>query len=231
MKFLVIGLGVFGTNLAVDLTDSGHEVIAVDRNAETVDRIKDMVSTTYILDTSNEEAVSLLPLSNVDIAIVTIGDNFGASIKTVALLKKMNVKRIMVRASDELHEAILQSMGVERILTPEKKSALNLVNELALNTNVESFAVTTTAYIFKFEAPDFLIGRKYSTLTNDKFYDLRLIAALRPVEHNNIIGIKVMAYRPLTVEEMQGEIQKNDKLTFYGELTNYRKFYKDYSEE
>ena len=226
MKYLVIGLGVFGYNLAVDLTDIGHEVIAVDENPEAVEKLKDIVSTTYILDTSHEESMLLLPLTNIDVAIVTIGNNFGASIKTVALLKKQGVKRLMVRASDEIHEAILESMGIEKILTPEKKSALNLVNELTLNEHVESFNINAEYYIFKFEAVKSMIGNQYSALTPANFYNLRIIAATRPVQKRNIIGVSTINQEIIDINKPDAKIAPGDVVTVYGTLKDFRSFNK-----
>lgn len=108
MRYLIIGLGIYGSNLARDLTEMGHEVIGVDCNQTNVDEIKDYISTVYMVDTTEETSLSVLPLRNVDVVIVAIGENFGASVRTVALLKKSGVKCLYARAIDKLHEAILE---------------------------------------------------------------------------------------------------------------------------
>ncbi|MDE7397185.1 MAG: NAD-binding protein, partial [Muribaculum sp.] len=77
MRYLIIGLGIYGTNLAVDLTSMGHEVIAADIDSSAVDAIKDKVSSVYIIDSTEETALSVLPLNAVDLVIVAIGENFG----------------------------------------------------------------------------------------------------------------------------------------------------------
>ena len=118
MRYLIIGLGIYGSNLATDLTDMGHEVIGADHNPTLVEQVKDKISTAYIIDSTDEAALSVLPLKTVDLVIVAIGENFGASVKTVALLRKLGVKRIYARAVDDIHETILQGFKVDRILTP-----------------------------------------------------------------------------------------------------------------
>ncbi len=100
MRYLIIGLGIYGANLAIDLTNMGHEVIGADKNPSLVESIKDFISTAYIIDSTDEMSLSVLPLKNVDLVIVAIGENFGASIRTVALLKKLEVKHIFARAID-----------------------------------------------------------------------------------------------------------------------------------
>lgn len=129
MKYLIIGLGIYGSNLALDLTALGHEVIGADNRANNIGAIKDYISTVYLVDSTEESALGVLPLKNVDLVIVAIGENFGASVKTVALLKKMGVRHIYARAIDRLHESILQGFGIDRILTPEQHAAADLTKK------------------------------------------------------------------------------------------------------
>ena len=136
MRYLIIGLGIYGVNLARDLVAQGHEVIGADTSRTTIDAIKDYITTAYVLDTTEETALGVLPLRNVDVVIVAIGENFGASVKTVALLKKAGVKTIYARAIDPLHESILQSFNVARILRPEQRAAIDLTHEMALGAEV-----------------------------------------------------------------------------------------------
>lgn len=99
MRYLIIGLGIYGSNLARDLTDMGHEVIGADFKAANVDAIKDYITTAYNLDSTDEAALSALPVKNVDLVIVAIGENFGASIKTVAILRKMGGEKHLCTGS------------------------------------------------------------------------------------------------------------------------------------
>lgn len=81
MRYLIIGLGIYGTNLARDLTDLGNEVIGADVRSTNVEAIKDYISTAYTIDSTDPAALAVLPLKNVDLVIVAIGENFGASVK------------------------------------------------------------------------------------------------------------------------------------------------------
>ena len=94
MRILIIGLGIYGSNLAVDLTAMGHEVIGADNKPALVEAIKDKISTAYILDSTDEMALGSLPVASSELVIVAIGENFGASVKTVALLRKMGVRHL-----------------------------------------------------------------------------------------------------------------------------------------
>ena len=120
MKYLIIGLGHYGATLATELAAMGHEVVGVDGNGLHVDSVKDRMAASFVLDATDEMALSVLPLKSVDAVIVAIGDNFGASVRIVSLLKKLKVKRIYARAVDEVHKGVLEAFSIDRILTPEQ---------------------------------------------------------------------------------------------------------------
>lgn len=141
MRYLIIGLGIYGSNLALDLTKMGHEVIGADNRESIVESIKDNISTAYIIDSTDAASLQMLPLKNVDIVIVAIGENFGASVRTVALLKSLGVEHIYARAIDKLHESILEGFRVDRIITPEQRAASDLVEEIELGNNVKSMKI------------------------------------------------------------------------------------------
>ena len=173
MKYLIIGLGNYGGVLAEELTALGHEVVGVDSEELQAERYKDKVATTYVLDVTDEMALSVLPLNSVDIVIVAIGENFGASVRIVSLLKKHNVKHIYARAVDEVHKAVLDAFSLERILTPEKDAARLLVQLMELNAEVEHFSVDENNYVFKFSIPSKLIGYKINELSIEEEFKIR----------------------------------------------------------
>lgn len=197
MRYLIIGLGIYGSNLARDLTDMGHEVIGADIRGANVEAIKDYISTAYILDSTDEPSLAALPLKNVDLVIVAIGENFGASVKTVALLRKIGVRKIYARAIDELHQSILEGLKVERILTPEQRAAHDLVNEMELSSKVASLRISRDAFAVRFRAPAICHHMRYADITEDTLHGLHLIAAARPTSADNILGIPHTIMRTL----------------------------------
>lgn len=224
MRYLIIGLGIYGTNLAIDLTNMGHEVIGADMNHSLVDAIKDYVSTAYVVDATDETALEALPLRNVDMVIVAIGENFGASIRIVALLKKMNVPHIYARAGDELHESILESFNIDRILTPEQRAATDLVNEMGVEGDVTSMKLDPDNYILKFQAPAALVGEHYSSLNPENFFNLHILAVCRPQASRNILGIE--RKRPRLLESFeQATVEPGDMIVCRGTSKAYRDFF------
>lgn len=230
MRFLIIGLGIYGANLARDLTDMGHEVIAADNKASNVEAVKDYISATYILDSTDETSLAALPLKNVDLVIVAIGENFGASIKTVALLRKIGVRNIYARAIDALHQSILEGLKVQRILTPEQRAAHDLVNELELNTSVASLRVSKDTMVLRFAAPSIYYKMLYSELLAGGLRGLRLIAAARPEKKDNVLGIshEVIAALPLESADKVADlrVEPGDVFLCYGTRAAYRALFR-----
>ncbi|MDE6300668.1 MAG: TrkA family potassium uptake protein [Muribaculaceae bacterium] len=225
MRYIVIGLGIYGANLARDLVQQGHEVIGADSSHATIEAIKDYITTAYTLDTTEESALSVLPLGNVDVVIVAIGENFGASVRTVALLKKAGVKTIYARAIDELHESILESFKVARILRPEQRAALDLTHEMAFGADVNAMRVTARDYVLNFAVPEFFVGMKYRSLKLESDYQLQLITVTRPTEATNMLGLNHTELRPIPADDIpETEIKPGDILTVYGTLKAFRTF-------
>ncbi len=123
MRYLVIGLGKFGTALAKELSNMGNEVIAVDIKDKNIENIKNNVSAAYIMDTTDENVITALPLSELDITVVAIGEDLAASLRTVVNLQQNGVSNIYARAFDHIHYSILNAIGNLKILTPELDAA------------------------------------------------------------------------------------------------------------
>ena len=237
MRYLIIGLGIYGTNLAKDLTDLGHEVIGADINSHRVDAIKDYIATAYIIDSTEEAAISVLPLKNIDLVVVAIGENFGASIKTVAILKKMGVSKIFARAIDSLHRAILEGLHVQRILNPEQYAAFALSNEMQLGSSVEILHIDHDTSVMRFEAPALFHSIPYARIDTKALFGLRLIAASRPGSVTNLLGISATRYLPLDISDSTADstsagstsaelVAPGDVFTCIGSADAYRALYK-----
>ena len=213
MRYLIIGLGIYGTSLARDLAAQGHEVIGVDSRQNRIADVKDYISTTYLLDSTDESALSVLPLDGVDLTVVAIGENFGASIKTVALLMKHGVKHIYARAVNDLHVAILESFKVERILTPEQASARFLTREMLLGTEMSALQITDSVFVTNFAVPAYFYGRRYPELKLSE-YGIQLVAATRPQATTNVLGLGSQKYVPIDLNDATANtVQEGDKIT------------------
>ncbi len=125
-KFAVIGLGRFGQKLAITLTISEAEVIAIDQNREIVEQIRDEVTCAVRLDSTDEDALRAQGIDKVDVAIVGIGQGgrgFESSILTVVNLKAMGVPQIYARAENLIQGQVLSKVGATEVIYPEIESA------------------------------------------------------------------------------------------------------------
>lgn len=136
MKYLVIGLGNFGSTLACKLTDMGHDVIGVDNSEQRIEDIQEKIAVSYILDATEKSALRSLPLDEIDCAIVAIGQSMDSSLRVVAALKELKVEHIYARALDLTHKSILQAMNIQKIFIPESFAA-GIFAEKLLSNNAE----------------------------------------------------------------------------------------------
>ncbi|MCD8385654.1 MAG: NAD-binding protein [Bacteroidales bacterium] len=230
MRYLILGLGIYGSNLARDLTDAGAEVIGVDNCQANIEAVKDYISTVYLIDVTEESALTMLPLNNVDLVIVTIGENFGASIKVVAMLKKLKVKHIYARAIDTIHEAILEGFHIDRIITPEQRAARDLTFELGLGTHVQTLAIDPDTYVLKFAAPKGIWGNRYAEIPFQKDYGLTLITITHTIYKRNLLGIKQPTSETATTIDPGLTAQEGDQLVCLGSRSSFFSFFKALNE-
>ncbi len=120
-KIIVLGLGNFGGNLALKLTEDGHEVFGVDSNPSRVDMIQNKINHALGLDASDESCINYLPIDDCDLVVIAIGENIGASVTTTALIKKHYNGRIIVRSLSTLHKLIYISEKSEADISPSTK--------------------------------------------------------------------------------------------------------------
>lgn len=137
MKYIIIGLGNFGSTLACKLTDMGHEVIGVDNHENRVDEIKEKIAVSYIMDATEKAALKSLPLYDIDYAIVAIGQSMDASLRVVAALKELEVSHIYARALDMTHMSILKAMNIQKIFIPETFAARLIAEKLSSDNEEE----------------------------------------------------------------------------------------------
>ncbi|MFI3264697.1 MAG: TrkA family potassium uptake protein [Rikenellaceae bacterium] len=226
MKCIIIGLGNYGSVLAEELTILGHEVIGVDQSENKVELIKEKIATSFIIDASDEQALEILPLKAVDVVIVAIGENFGASIRVVALLKKHNVQHIYARAVDEVHRTVLEAFNLDNILLPEKDAARSLVQLLDLHVHVESFQVDKEHYVVKFKLPRQFIGFKVQDIALEAEFNLKIIALIKGKTTLNALGISILEHDVANSFDENYKLEQSDKLVCYGRYKDFMSFWK-----
>lgn len=216
-KFAVIGLGHFGSQLAVELAQKGADVLAIDEDMERVEDIKDQVTHTVCLDSREEKALRSQGLEEFDGVIVGIGDNFEATLLTVAMLQQIGVKRIIARATTSIHERILMHLGIQEVILPAREAAERLANSLMLQGVMDSFTVSTDYTIVEINAPEKFFGRTVEELDLRRRFEVSLITIKRTEIKAGPLG-----FRPRPVESIVGvptpgtRIEMGDILIIFG---------------
>lgn len=128
--FAVLGLGKFGASVAVTLTRAGAEVLAVDSDEDIIGSIADQVTHAIQADVSDTEVVRTFGLSNMDGVIVAITGSMNASILATIMAKEEGVPFILAKAKDAIHAKILEKVGADQIIVPEKESGVRMAYHL-----------------------------------------------------------------------------------------------------
>lgn len=219
MKCIIIGLGTFGMALAQRLTAMGYEVIGVDKDIDKVNANKDSIKNTICLNLNSEQVARNLPLRDADLNIVTIGKDAGASILTVAILKQMGARRIIVRAISNLHKTILEAMGIFEIIQLEKEYAEFFATKTELTTLIYSYQVSTDYFIYEMKLPLPFIGRRLRDIQLAKDFSLKLIA-IKHYAHNEEKGYLHMELLENPSDDFV--VGPNDIFVIFGKRNRFR---------
>lgn len=190
-KFCVIGLGRFGSQMAVSLAQNGMEVLAVDDNQATVEAIRNHVTQAVCFRIEDENSLRALGIDEMDTVIVSMGENFSQAIIITAILKKhLNIPFVIARARNSIHEDILKLIGADKVVMPERDSGVRLANSLSLRFAdfvpiTESFAIT------QIEVPEKFIGKTIAELQLRKSRNVACIAIKKTKDDAmNLVGLE-----------------------------------------
>lgn len=157
-QFAVIGLGRFGTSIAKTLSKIGYDVLAVDANEEKVNDIKDDVTYAVQVDAMDEQALMALGIRNFDVVIVAIGQDFQSSILVTVMLKDMGVKKVVAKAVTELHGKVLEKIGADSVIFPERDMGEKVAHALVSKNIIDQINLSPDYSIVEMIAPEIFIG-------------------------------------------------------------------------
>ena len=226
MKYIIIGLGNFGASLAQKLTEQGNEVIGIDTNMSKVDAFKEKISHTICMDATDEFTVSGLPLQDTDIVLVAIGENQGANIMTTALLKNLEVKRLISRAINPLHEKVLQALGVDEIVHPEEETAERWAKKLCLSNVVDSFELNDDYSIIEAIVPSDYVGKSVREVGFRRQFNLLVLTVIKKVEVKSTFGKTKIENQIQGVASADNILEVGDILVLYGSNKDLQIFLK-----
>ena len=175
-NILLIGLGRFGRHIAMELSELGHEIMAVDVNEGRVDKVLPYVTNAQIGDSTNAEFLESLGIGNYDICFVTIGGSFQNSLETTSLLKELGAKMVISRAERDVQEKFLLRNGADKVIYPEKQVAKWASIRYTDDHILDYMEVDASHAIFEVEVPKEWIGKTVGELDIRRKYDINILA-------------------------------------------------------
>ncbi|MBN1294258.1 MAG: TrkA family potassium uptake protein [Candidatus Latescibacteria bacterium] len=215
-RFLVIGLGQFGYELAKALTDKGAEVIAIDRNMNLVEGVKDFVTSAVNLDSTDEDALRSLNLDGLEAAIVAIGEDWEASILTTAILKELGIENIIARRAGDIQGKILEKIGATRIISPEINIADQLARNLISPGVLEHIALPDGHTIFQVEARPEFYNKTLIELDFRRNFGLLVVGIQRKKANVTESGEVYMETENISLPSATEAIKQGDILVLVG---------------
>jgi len=179
-QICVIGLGSFGSHLAVTLARQGCEVLAIDNREEHVARIRDRVHHALILDARDFSALKLAIPPTIDGVVVSLGGDLAASILCALHLKNLGVKSIRSKAANDEHAQILKAIGVETVFFPERETAERMAMRIMRPNLLEFFPLGEEYEVLEVGAPPSFLGKSLADMQIRNRYRALVIAIRNP---------------------------------------------------
>jgi trk system potassium uptake protein TrkA len=163
-QVVVVGLGRFGLGVATTLHNLDHDVLAIDRNAEAVQEAASLATHAVQVEDFNEAALKKVGISNFDIGIVAMGSDMGNSIITTLLLKRLGVRYVIARAENNKHGEILEMIGADRVVYPEREMGERIGHEATLGDITGYVSAAPGHIVAKIQAKPNFVGMSLSEL-------------------------------------------------------------------
>ncbi len=175
-SYAVFGLGRYGRAVAKELIDSGAEVIAVDSNERIVEDLVGEFPICKCADITDKEVFKQLGISNVDVVIIAVAGEFEASVMATMLCKEMGVEQVIVKCSTEMHRAILEKVGADVVVLPEKDSGIRLAKNLLSSGFIDIADISEDISIIELDARAEWVGKSLKELELRRKYSINVIA-------------------------------------------------------
>lgn len=202
--YAVIGLGRFGGEVARQLSRLGNEVLVMDTGGDLVQQISDEVTHAVVGDGADQGVLKALGVQNMDCAVVAIGDDLAESVLVTMNLKELGVPYIVCKAHDEMHRKVLEKLGADRVIIPEKENAVRLARKLSASNLLDYFELDDECSIVEMKVPKPWLGKSLKELN------------IRAKLGVNIIGIRQNG-KINTVPSPDHSFQESDVVVLLGD--------------
>lgn len=203
-SFVVIGLGLFGSSVARQLCALGAEVLAIDTNSDLVQQVSNDVTSAVVADARDPEVLRAVGAHQCDCAVIAIGDDLAGSVLATMNIKELGVGRIVCKAHDETHRRVLEKLGADKVVIPEKEVAEKLARSLTSHNVLDFIELSSDYGIVEIPAPRNWVGRNLKELNIRAKLGVNIIA----IERRDKISVSPRA---------EFEIAKDDILVVLGD--------------
>ena len=178
-NILLVGAGRFGRHIAMQLSQLGHQIMAVDTNEERINDVLPYVTNAQIGDSTNAEFLHSLGIGNFDVCLVTIGGSFQNSLETTSLLKELGAKCVVSRAERDVQAKFLLRNGADHVVYPEKQVAKWTAIRYSSNHIFDYVEIDDQHAIFEVEIPERWIGKSVGELDIRRKYGINILGIKR----------------------------------------------------
>lgn len=207
-SFAVIGLGQFGITLAETLAESNCDVLAIDDNGEKIQEVADKVTYAVKADVREPGVLESLGVRNVDVAVIAVAENLEASITATMQAKELGVPFVLAKAMNSLHGRILEKIGADEVIYPEKSMGLRVARNLLSSGFVDIFELSPDFSMAEFAIPGDWVGKCLAELGIREKYHVNIIA----VKKGDSVNVNMKPDVPLEEDCLLIAIGKNEDL-------------------
>jgi trk system potassium uptake protein TrkA len=214
-QFAVIGLGQFGSSVANTLVEKGVQVLGVDIDEAVVREMSEVLTNAVQADATDEKVLKAIGIQEVDVAIISVGENIESSVLIALLLKDLGIKQIIAKVISDQHARILERIGVSRVINPEKDMGKRLANSLASPNILEQIDLSGDYAIIEMIPPEEFVAHSLKELDVRAKYGVNIIA----IKHGQSDDKESINVCPLA----EDVIRKGDILVVIGSSENINK--------
>jgi len=175
-RVVVVGLGIFGSQLARQLFEKGLEVIAIDKNRDVVQKIRDHSTKAVVADATDKDVLDSIGIDPDDTVVLAFGEDLSASTLLTLYLKEMKMREIIVKVPNEDYKRILLKVGASEAIIPEREMANKVARSIISPNVLEYLPISEDYTICELAPPTAFIGKSLAELDLRKKYQLQVIA-------------------------------------------------------
>lgn len=217
-SFAILGLGIFGSTISKALSDYNYEVIAADRDITCVDRVAEFVTNAVQIDITDVDQLRAIGVADCDVAVVATGSHLEDSIMAIMNLKELGVPYIVAKAKNKKYMNILEKIGADRVIRPEKEMGERVAKQLVSSNIVDLIDIDDEYSIVEIIAPEAWTNKSLKVLNLRVNYGINILGVRkRPGEHLSISP------------DADYMIEKNDRLLVIADNEVFKKFDKTFN--